>query len=328
MSSRWPSRTRPTITLLAPSSQRVAEEQWSCEEKVQNADGSIEYVDWWDFTGMELFHEFITYFVRGYLRAIRRPDTTPRSCGSQFYRENPNAIDVDDVNVDDADILNPVPVDSSSDDDTPLANTPGRAARRARAHEVRRPSSNVHQAPARPSIRAHRIIRFDHCLVVLRRKAMERQAEKMRKRAARLDGGDELPPGSIVRLAIHDVDRAKLDNSTAVCVVLQKEKKSYRVANRGGVYKELISRAHLQLVPNATPQIVGLADMMRDWKTAPHVSIRAIARAQSHAGGQGFLRCNCKGDCMSPRCKCFREGYVCNSRCHPKNSRCCNHDGT
>ena len=140
MSSRWPSRTRPTITLLAPSSQRVAEEQWSCEEKVQNADGSIEYVDWWDFTGMDLFHEFITYFVRGYLRAIRRPDTTPRSCGSQFYRENPNAIDVEDVNEEDATILNPVPVDVSSEDDTPLANTPGRAAKRAKALEVCRPS--------------------------------------------------------------------------------------------------------------------------------------------------------------------------------------------
>ena len=65
MSSRWPSRTRPIITLLVPSSQRVAEQQWSCEEKVKNPDGSSEYVDWWEFTGMELFHEFIMYFVRG-----------------------------------------------------------------------------------------------------------------------------------------------------------------------------------------------------------------------------------------------------------------------
>ena len=157
---------------------------------------------------------------------------------------------------------------------------------------------------------------------------MEKQADKMRKRAGRLDGGNDLPPGSIVRLAIDNVDRAKLDNSTAVCVVLQKEKKSYRVANKGGVYKELMSRSHLQVVPHATPQIVGLADMTCNWKTAPQVSIRAIARATSHAGGQGFLRCNCAGDCMSSRCKCFRMGYVCNSRCHPKNSGCCNHDGT
>ena len=157
---------------------------------------------------------------------------------------------------------------------------------------------------------------------------MEKQAAKMQRRAARLDGGVELPPGAIVRLALSDVDRAKLDSSCAVCVVVAKEKKSYRVANEGGVYKELISRAHLQLVSNATPGMMGLESVLQNWEAAPKVSIRAVARAQSHAGGQGFLRCHCTGDCMSGRCKCFQAGRICNSRCHPKNSRCCNHDGT
>ena len=151
----------------------------------------------------------------------------------------------------------------------------------------------------------------------------------MKKRAARLDGGNELPPGSIVRIAIDDVDRAKLDSTSAVCIVLAKEKKSYRVGNRGGVYKELISRAHLQLIPHATPVMMGLNTIMHDYlhnASLPKVSIRSIARANSHAGGQGYQRCNCKGDCMTPRCKCYRLGLVCNSRCHPKNSCCHNHD--
>ena len=47
----------------------------------------------------------------------------------------------------------------------------------------------------------------------------------MRARAGRLDGGNELDPGAIVRLKLEVVDRAKLDNSTAVCVVLAKDKK-------------------------------------------------------------------------------------------------------
>ena len=81
--------------------------------------------------------------------------------------------------------------------------------------------------------------------------AQEIQAARMRRRAAALDGGVELHPGAIVRLCLDPVDRAKLDNSSAVCVVVQKEKKSYRIANAGGVYKELVSRAHLQLVPQA-----------------------------------------------------------------------------
>ena len=167
-------------------------------------------------------------------------------------------------------------------------------------------------------------------MFIVHSQAQQKQAEKMRERASRLDGGNELHAGAIVLLKLDDVDRAKLDNPLAVCVVLAKEKKSYRVANRAGIYKELVSRAHLQFVPQATPEMMGLATILHNYSSGsaplPHVSIRGIARADSHAGGQGYLRCNCKGDCMTPRCKCYRLGYVCNSRCHPKNSHCCNHD--
>ena len=155
---------------------------------------------------------------------------------------------------------------------------------------------------------------------------MEKAAVKMRKRAARLDGGHELPVGAIVRMGIDPVDRAKLDNNSAVCVVVAHEKKSYRIANSSGVYKDLVSRAHLQYVPQATPELMGLADVLRDWKHSPSIGIRKIASAHSHAGGQGYLRCNCVGDCLSHRCKCRRLGFVCNSRCHPKNSKCANCD--
>ena len=111
-------------------------------------------------------------------------------------------------------------------------------------------------------------------IFVPRSQAQEVQAVKMRHRAAALDGGVELTPGAIVRLCLDPVDRAKLDNSSAVCVVVQKEKKSYRIANAGGVYKELVSRAHLQLVPHAgqhvshgpgscAPQLEGHAPHLR-----------------------------------------------------------------
>ena len=155
---------------------------------------------------------------------------------------------------------------------------------------------------------------------------MEKAAEKMQERAARLDGGAELPCGAIVRIAIDAVDRAKLDNNSAVCVVVAHEKKSYRLANSAGVYKELVSRAHLQYVPDATPELMGLADILRRWKDAPSIGIRKIAGACSHAGGQGYLRCSCAGDCLNGRCKCRRLGFICNSRCHPKSSKCANCD--
>ena len=38
-------------------------------------------------------------------------------------------------------------------------------------------------------------------------------------------------------------------------------------------------------------------------------------------------RCSCaKASCITNRCACFKAGRKCNSRCHPKNSSCRNHD--
>ena len=40
-----------------------------------------------------------------------------------------------------------------------------------------------------------------------------------------------------------------------------------------------------------------------------------------------FRRCSCKkASCITNRCACFKAGRKCNSRCHPKNASCRNHD--
>ena len=40
-----------------------------------------------------------------------------------------------------------------------------------------------------------------------------------------------------------------------------------------------------------------------------------------------FCRCSCvKASCITNRCACFKAGRKCNSRCHPKNANCRNHD--
>ena len=33
-----------------------------------------------------------------------------------------------------------------------------------------------------------------------------------------------------------------------------------------------------------------------------------------------------KASCITNRCACFKAGRKCNSRCHPKNANCRNHD--
>ena len=50
-------------------------------------------------------------------------------------------------------------------------------------------------------------------------------------------------------------------------------------------------------------------------------SLKEIARLQSVAGGQGLLKCDCKGGCKTNRCKCKQANMLCNSRCHNSTAR-------
>ena len=50
------------------------------------------------------------------------------------------------------------------------------------------------------------------------------------------------------------------------------------------------------------------------------ISVREAASNQSLSGGRGFLKCYCKSKCSSNRCKCKKNGKLCNSRCHNSGS--------
>jgi len=50
------------------------------------------------------------------------------------------------------------------------------------------------------------------------------------------------------------------------------------------------------------------------------ISVREAASQQSLSGGQGFFKCSCKSKFSSNRCKCKKNGVLCNSRCHSSGS--------
>ncbi|CAF4451377.1 unnamed protein product, partial [Rotaria socialis] len=50
-------------------------------------------------------------------------------------------------------------------------------------------------------------------------------------------------------------------------------------------------------------------------------SLREVVKLQSITGGQGMLKCSCKGGCTTNRCKRKQAKILCNSRCH--NSTTC-----
>lgn len=158
--------------------------------------------------------------------------------------------------------------------------------------------------------------------------ALEKQALKMKQHAAKKYGNRVLQVGDVVQIGLDDVDRAKLDNPNATCVVVEQVGKStYKIANKAGVYKEHVDRAYLTLMSNTTAALVGLAHIVHEWRGMPSIGIRAIAASLSHAGGQGMVRCSCTGTCMSGKCACLKAGRFCNSRCHKRNHQCENLEG-
>ena len=50
------------------------------------------------------------------------------------------------------------------------------------------------------------------------------------------------------------------------------------------------------------------------------ISVREAASQQSLSGGQGFFIFSCKSKFSSNRCKCKKNGVLCNSRCHSSGS--------
>ena len=78
--------------------------------------------------------------------------------------------------------------------------------------------------------------------------------------------------------------------------------------------------------PLMTPQLVGLEQALEGWQQMKEVGLRAAMKDVSAVGGQGMLRCSCKGACNRNTCTCFKNGRRCNSRCHAGSKACCNHD--
>ena len=212
----------------------------------------------------------------------------------------------------------------------------GNKAARASA-SASKPSASA--AASKPPVATTQSLSTSPRLDLFRKAAfatLVKQGRRMQKQAAKkqgLEGIGALEIGTIVHLRLADVDRAKLDNTNATLVVLDvTAKQNYTVGNQAGIYKEKVSRVHLTPLSHATPAIAGLEELLADYQdesrraSIPTLGIRKIAAATSAAGGQGMVKCHCRGACDTKRCSCFKAGRQCNSRCHPKNRCCTNHD--
>ena len=162
--------------------------------------------------------------------------------------------------------------------------------------------------------------------------AQKKQAREMQKRAKGKHGGD-VAVGTVVQVAVDDVDRAKTDDTNATLVVVEvvrtgttEVEDKYRLACAAGVIKTVYVRSYIDPLPGVSPEVMGLATALENWQGMPRVGLREAMRVVSAVGGQGLVHCSCMGECQNNRCACFKAKRKCNSRCHKGNKRCCNHD--
>ena len=156
-------------------------------------------------------------------------------------------------------------------------------------------------------------------------KAKEKQAEIMRKRAEKSQGGQgNLIPGTVCKININDFERLKADATTlTVTVVEVTQGGMYRLACKDGVLNRCFNRSNIVVLPESTVQLVGLSRMLEQWQTAKRISLRTAAKLKSVRMNLR-MKCSCQSSCESNRCCCRKNGFLCTSSCHPGNSQCKN----
>jgi len=162
--------------------------------------------------------------------------------------------------------------------------------------------------------------------------AQAKQGREMQQRAKVKHGG-AVAVGTLVQVAVDNVDRAKTDDTNATLVVVEVVQKGtkqvedkYRLACASGTIKTLYTRSYIQPLPGVSPEVMGLQIALDSWRGMPEVGLREAMRVVSAVGGQGLVHCACKGECNNNRCACVKAKRKCNSRCHKGSTNCRNHD--
>lgn len=129
----------------------------------------------------------------------------------------------------------------------------------------------------------------------------------------------KFPPleiGDSITLSVPSVDKGPLDFRNILGIIVDKKNDLYQVGTEAGILKGWFPRPEIQKSGVTT---MSSADIPQ----GIFITLREAATSQSQSGGQGFKKCNCKGQCMTNRCSCFKAQLKCGSRCH-NSSTCAN----
>ncbi|XP_043471751.1 KRAB-A domain-containing protein 2-like [Leptopilina heterotoma] len=138
------------------------------------------------------------------------------------------------------------------------------------------------------------------------RECLGRQAKKMLKLSEQSQ-----PPiaiGSMVRLPIPDVDRARGAPRNILAAVINIDNDYYTLGNEHGTLNKKYVRSEFF---KCAGKLINVENV-----SAKKVSLREAASQNSVFGAQGYELCNCKTGCAQNKCKCFKSNKKCNSKCH------------
>lgn len=114
------------------------------------------------------------------------------------------------------------------------------------------------------------------------------------------------------------INRDKSDPANLIGVVVSVENEIFKIGTKGGTIKGGLARNTFEVIKFKGLKVEDVPE--------GSFSLREITRKLSIGTGQGFQRCSCKkSDCQTARCKCFKNGLLCNSACHT-GITCSNHD--
>ncbi|CAF5006834.1 unnamed protein product, partial [Rotaria socialis] len=147
------------------------------------------------------------------------------------------------------------------------------------------------------------------------RQGQKRQVGEFLRNTAKRHKLVDLNVGDNVLIPVPDVDRGPTDARNVLAVVMEIKGDKYKLGVEQGIINAYYSFHQLSKA-TGTPTI-----LVKNVDQGIKKSLTEVVKLQSVTGGQGMLKCSCKGGCTTSRCKCKQAKIVCNSRCH--NSTTC-----
>lgn len=123
--------------------------------------------------------------------------------------------------------------------------------------------------------------------------------------------------GDCVAVFVSEFDRGRGDPANIIGIVLDVKNDRYKIGTKAGVISNFLERNAFQAIKYAA--------LKKENVPSKNYSIREIVGILSVGNGQGMRKCNCKSDCQTNRCSCYKNKFKCRSACHG-NKSCKNHD--